>query len=176
MEPKKKFTPTNEQTAAAETVMLAMALVGTIEPTVSAYKRRILSQGQWRVCPTKTPHQVMPEIVSEPRLSYLLSEQDFAEYDLLCQQAAVAAGLHVRRVGNCPLLEAESDLIEAKHALARAMDGTSPVSLDRVVMLAPKQFGGYVELLLKLLAPFVRDAKDVLDGILNGPGAKGIAA
>lgn len=44
-------------------------------------------------------------------------------------------------------------------------------------MMAPAQFLNYVELLLKLLAPHVRNANAILDGILSRTGrAQGAAA
>ena len=36
-------------------------------------------------------------------------------------------------------------------------------------MMAPKQFGEYVGLLLKLLTPFTRDAKEILGDMLRVP-------
>jgi hypothetical protein len=42
-----KFTPTMIE--AAEATFMAMAAVQTIEPVVTAYRTKILADGQWRI-------------------------------------------------------------------------------------------------------------------------------
>ena len=135
-----------------------------------------MRDGGWRVCPSKADNQVMPEIVLEPKLAFLLNETDLATYIERSRAAALAHGLTVREPGNCPLLEAEHDLQEARNALAHAMDGTSPIRLDQVVMMAPAQFVEYIELLLRLLAPSIGSASAILDGFLGRFSPRGAAA
>jgi hypothetical protein len=44
-----KFTPTPTMIEAAEATFMAMAAVQTIEPVVTAYRTKILADGQWRI-------------------------------------------------------------------------------------------------------------------------------
>lgn len=125
MKAKTTFQPSAAQVAAAETVFTAMALVQMIEPQVRAYQRRILQEGNWPVCSTKADNRIQHGIVLDPKCAFLLSDADFASYDTRCRQEAARLGLVVRERGNCPLLEAEGDLLEARHALVKAM--TAPL-------------------------------------------------
>lgn len=148
------FTPTPAMIEAAETLFFAMARLSLIEPIVLNYQRLILSEGQWSVKPAFVEKGMPAEVVLEPDRSFLLSEEDFATYDGLCQKAQVMAGLEVKEDFNCPLLEAKSALVEAQHQLAFTMSSVTGHSLDQVLMLPQESYLKYVDLSLRLLAPF----------------------
>jgi hypothetical protein len=154
-----KFTPTPEMVSAAEAVFTIMAMVGTIRPVVIGYQTEILKQGQWRVRPQFATRRG-DEVITDPAQSYLMSEENFADYDAKCKAARLEAKLPVEKEGNCPLLEAESLLIKAERALIDAMQPVTGLTAERFVPMSARK--EYIDLTLKLLAPFVRPAKEIM--------------
>lgn len=90
----KKFIPTPSMVSAAETLFKAMALVETIRPIVLQYQTDILIKGQWHVR-SRFAARLGDEVIVEPRRSYLMSDEDFAEYDAQCKIARDKAKLPV---------------------------------------------------------------------------------
>lgn len=151
----KKFTPTPAMIEAADALFLAMAKNSLIEPIVLNYQRLILKEGQWRVKSDYVTKGMPDEVVLDPDRAFLLEDADFALFDSLCKKAQVMAGLEVKKPGNCPLLEAKTALAEAKAQLVQAMASVTGQSLDQLLMLSMDKYEKYVDLSLKLLAPFV---------------------
>lgn len=155
--------PTSEMVVAAGQVFFAMALVQTIEPIVKAYQASVLKQGQWSMRPDhleslqkrRTGPEPFECRVLDPKDVYLLSESDsalcFARFDA----ERIKANLKVKREGNCPLLEAQTRLIKAKQRLAEVMAPVTNVSLQQITGAPMGLYNEYIELNLKLLAPFV---------------------
>lgn len=152
---------------AAGQVFVAMALVQTIEPIVRNYQAHVLKQGQWSFRPdvleSFQKRHTGPEPfeckVLDPREIYLLSESDLEKCTAQFDVERIKARLQVKREGNCPLLEAQSRLIAAKHRLAEVMAPITKVTLEKITAAPVRLYNEYIELNLKLLAPFVdRDA------------------
>lgn len=150
----KKFTPTPEMVKAAETVFLAMAFVQTIRPVVLKYKTEILAQGQWPIR-AEYSKRLDQRVILEEKESYLMSEAHFAQYDAKCKLARDKAKLHVDNNDQCPLLVAEHLLTQAEHALLDVMQELTKVEKGKVFGLGMAQYRSYLELTLRLLAPFV---------------------
>jgi hypothetical protein len=159
------FKPTPDMVAAAKLVFVADAVYQTLQPIVLKYKTEVLALGQWRVrhefaeaFKKRSPEMKDEDlIVLDPARDYLISEAEmmtvYAEYD----KRRIAAKLPVRIEGNCPLLEAESDHREAKFALVRVMEPITKMSLETLTSAKVGAFEQYVELTLRLLAPFVNN-------------------
>lgn len=151
----KKFTPTPAMIEAADTLFLAMAAHSLVEPIVLNYQRLILKEGQWRVKRDFVQKGMSDEVVLEPDRAFLLGESDFALYDSLCKKAQVMAALEVKKAGNCPLLEAKTAVSDAQAQLVQSMASVTGHSLDQLLMLPMEKYKQYIELSLRLLAPFV---------------------
>lgn len=164
---KPKFVPTSAMIEAAGQVFFAMALVQTIEPIVRNYQAHVLKQGQWSIRPDHlellqkrhTDPEPFESKVLDPKEIYLLSESDLELCVAQFDAERIKAKLKVRRQGNCPLLEAQSRLIDAKHRLVEVMTPITKVTLEKITTAPVRLYNEYIELNLKLLAPFVdRDA------------------
>ncbi len=151
----KKFKPTPAMIEAADALFMAMAKLSLIEPIVLNYQRLILKEGQWRVKRDYVQKGMADEVVLDPDRAFLLEDADFAVYDSLCKKARVMAGLEIQKPENCPLLEAKTALSDAKARLVQSMSSVTGHSLDQLLMLPVEKYEKYVDLSLKLLAPFV---------------------
>lgn len=149
-----KFAPSEAMIRCAETVFAAMAMLETIRPIVTGYQSGILLEGQWKVRP-EWAGRCGSKVILDPNLSYLMSEADFADYDARCKTARKASGLRVEDEDNCPLCVAEHFLVLAQHALIDAMSETTKITTDKIVCADSEKYKQYVDLTLRLLAPFV---------------------
>jgi hypothetical protein len=162
-----KFTPTEQQVKAAQTVFMAMAYTKTIEPIVKGYQYEILKTNQWTnkgEIERLAKHNLteVEKVILNPEHSYLLNDEDFLKYDSKCNEARKAAGLKVESDEFCPLLVAENLERQAKHAFIDAMEETTNVKFDDLFKNFPEDYNKYLDLSLKLLAPFVGDSKTIL--------------
>jgi hypothetical protein len=152
----KTFTPTPLMIETAQAVFMAMAHLQLIEPVVTKYQKEILEKGQWCIA-DEFADGGAKTVVTDPSSYYLLSGEDFAEYDRLCREAQKKANLPVSVEGNCPLLEAQTLLTKAQNALIDAMSSVTKVEAKSIVVLGLKKRTEFIELTLKLLAPFVNN-------------------
>ena len=152
----RKFQPTPTMVTAAQVVFLSMAFVQTIRPIVLKYQTEILAKGQWHIRP-EFATRLGDTVILDPKDSYLMSDKDFAKYDAQCKLARVNANLHVDKEEHCPLLIAEDLQRQAEHALVAAMMFELPtVTLDKLLQAGMDKYKEYVDLTLRLLAPFVK--------------------
>lgn len=161
------FKPTDEMVRAAEALFLAMAHVDYIKPIVNGYQQEILERGKWFIRPEYL-ERLEQEIILDPKNSYLMGESDFAEYDAQCKAARVAANLPVDNPDQCPLLVAEHQVLQAEHALIETLGHTD---VNRLLCAGLDKYKEYVDLSLKLMAPFVRDASAILAEVQRGSAA-----
>jgi hypothetical protein len=163
-----KFTPTHEQISTAKAVFMAMAITKTIEPIVKGYEKKILEAHQWtnkgeveRL--KKHGHEAVEKIILDPKDSFLLSDEDFLIYDAECKKERDKAKLKVESDEFCPLLVAEDLERKAKHCFIDAMEVTTKIKFDQLFKNFPEDYNKYLDLSLKLLAPFVGNAKTILN-------------
>lgn len=163
----KKFTPTAAMVAAAENVFLAMAFERTVAEIVVPYKKEILAEGQWHIKP-QFRGRFGGEVILDPKQSYLMEEADFAVFDAKCKQARDKANLKVDQDDQCPLLVAENLVRQAEHALVEAVFELTGLSSDKLLNAGLDKHKAYVELTLRLLAPFVQNtASEILTNLVN---------
>lgn len=155
MSSEKKFIPTAGMIEAAEALFFAMAQLSLIEPLVLNYQRLILREGQWRVKREYVNARMPDEVVLDPERAFLMEDKDLALYHELCLRAQAMTGLQVKVAGNCPLLEARSAVIDAQAQLTRHMAGITGHTPEQLLMLPLEKYRQYVDLSLRLLAPFV---------------------
>jgi len=157
-----KFTPdmiTQDMITAAENVFVAMAFAETIRPIVRKYQTRILKRHQYHISPEFTRYGEPDKIILNPEDSWLLADADFQVYHAECKKARDAAKLKVENDDFCPLLVAESLQRDAEHALVAAMEPLTGLSADQLLCSALDNYKKYLDLTLKLLAPFVKQKR-----------------
>lgn len=163
-----KFTPSQQQISTAKAVFMAMAITKTIEPIVRGYEREILKKHQFTnkgEIKRLQKHNIteVEKVILTPENSYLLSDEDFLIYHAECNEARKKAGLKVESDDFCPLLVAENLERQAKHAFIDAMEETTKIKFDQLFKNFPTDYNNYLDLSLKLLAPFCGDAKTILN-------------
>lgn len=158
------FKPTAEMIAAAEAVFVAVAFEQTIRPIVQGYKRKILDEREWHMSPDtlagtrRTGDKPIDTRITDIRYAWLMSDADFAEYARLCNAARITANLVVESDAHCPLGVAEEITRQAKRRLAVAMAGVSGVDPETIRTMRMEEYEHFVDLTLRLLAPFVATA------------------
>lgn len=165
---KKTFKPSQAQIKAAQNLMLAMSHLQLVEPIVRGYQRAILERHQWRICPSMADMGREQEVITDPKRAYMLAEADAAVYYALCDEAKQAAGLKLTKPENCPLLEAEGFVLDARRALVAALEPVTGVTWDKL-MRNFSDMPRYIELSLKLMAPFVGQADAILKDLVAAP-------
>jgi len=159
------FKPTAAMIEAAENLFFAMAFEQTVRPIVEGYQRKILSERTWR-CASEHLERAKRRESDEPvqshvtdiKLAWTMEKLDFALYVERCNEERIAAGLIVETEAHCPLLVAQDMTRKAKYALCEAMASVSKISADAAVSLKPADYDKIVDLSLRMLAPFVRNA------------------
>lgn len=149
------FKPTQRMIDAANAVFVAMAAMQLIEPIVLGYQTEILAKHQWRIRP-QWRERLGDKVVTDPKQSYLLSEEDFAVFDAECKAARNAANLYVEKDDQCPLCVAEVNLINAQARLMDSMAHVTNLSWDKCRMLPADKRAQAIELTLQLLGPYVK--------------------
>lgn len=162
----KTFKPTTAQIQAAQNLMLAMAHQDLVEPIVKAYQRGILERNQWKICPTMAEPGGENEIIKDPENAYLMNDADSARYFQYCHEAQIASGLKVSKPEHCPLLEARSLVVDARRALVKSMERETGMTWE-LLMNNFSKLPRYIDLTLKLLAPFVGTGQEVIDRVMS---------
>ena len=151
-----------DRLAAAENVFLAMAFEQSVRLIVEGYRQKILAERTWRCVPDlvermarRSSDQPAEQYVTDIKFTWMMEKEDFALYHDRCNPERIAAGLVVEHDSYCPLLVAENITIQAKHALCDAMAGVTNIPAKTAATLKLDDYRKFVDLTLKLLAPFV---------------------
>ena len=161
----KNFKPNQAQIQAARNLMVAMAHVQLVEPIVTGYQRAILERHQWGVSPEMAELSCGKDVITDPKHAYLLSDANAAIYYAACDEAKKASGLKVARPDNCPWLEAQNQVLDAQRALVAALEPATRVTWD-MLMRKFSDMPRYIELSLKLMAPFVGKSDQILADLM----------
>lgn len=158
----KPFKPTPAMIEAAENVFLAMAFEQSVRPIVEGYRQKILAERTWRCAPDllermerRSPDQPVDRYITDVKFTWMMDKADLAIYLERCNAERIAAGLVVEHESYCPLLVAEHITIQAKHALCDAMAGMTGIPAKKAATLKLDDYRKFVDLNLRLLAPFV---------------------
>lgn len=145
-----KFTPTKEMIETANNLVLAMAWTNTIRPTVEAYQLKILKIMQPK-------HKRTGEIITDPKHSYLMSDEDFLIYLERINEERKKADLNVENDEQCPLLVAEDLERKAKRMFCDAMAVITKLNTDTALCSKNglENYEKLVDLSLRLMIPFV---------------------
>lgn len=157
----KEFTPTQNMIDAANAVFAGMAKVETLQPIIIGIQKRLLKEGKYP-CDSKWSERARcdGEYITEPNHAHLMSDENAQKYHDLLHDEYLKAGFDVK-AHYCPLLIAESDLIEAKRDLILAMEPviTPETGLTYDMLVTSRgcveNIDKVVDMTLKLLAPYV---------------------
>ncbi len=152
------FTPSQDMISAATAVFTAMAYVQTIEPIVRGYQKKILDKYKFKIDKRWTENKRRnPGIITDPKRAYLMSDDDFKFYLEELNEERKKAGLRVENPEFCPLLVAEDILNKAEFLLCQAMEPITKITHDQIMRSGLDKYKKYIDLSLKLLAPFVKN-------------------
>jgi len=129
--PKAKFEPTAEIVASIENVLAARVWRDTVTPIVLDYQRRILAEHQWKTHPDRVGKN-RPEVISDPKYSWTMPDEDFVVYDQKCREARDKAELPVHDDEYCPMLVAENAVRIAERRMVEAIAPTVGTTADDV--------------------------------------------
>lgn len=164
--------PTTDMIAAAEAVFVAIAFEQTIRSIVAGYKRKILAENEWhmsrdtRASMHRTGDKPIDTRITDIRYAWLMSEADFAEYTRLCNVARITANLVVESEAHCPLGVAEEMTRQAKRTLCDVMADVSGIDVEMLRSMKMEHYEHFVDLTLRLLAPFVASAAEESNAVL----------
>lgn len=146
--------PTNEMISACKAVLMAKAWYATVEPIVRGYEREILQRYQFhKVGKPCKEYTDAPEIILDPKKSWLMRDEDFLVYDAECKKERDKAGLKVNHQDNCPLLEAETLERNTQHALIEAVAPMLGITLEQVTR-SLDTYNKFVDLAMKWIVSY----------------------
>ena len=160
------FQPSAALIAAAEAVLVSMAMEQGVAPAVEAYEAEILARHQFPPDP-KWRDMVKHDVILNRKIVYLLAEADREVFYAECRAARDAAGFKTAHPDGCPLLEAHGLRIDAETAFIRRL-GELPgmeILAERADAMSLDMRKKAVDLGLRMLAPFVGSAEDILKRI-----------
>lgn len=152
-----QFKPTPNMIAAAENVFLAMTIESAIRPIVEGYQKKILAERAWLSDPAMSGASGLPERITDPKHSWVMSTNDFAHYRNRCNEERIAANLPAETADHCPLLVAANITRLAKNTLLDTMSGITKIDGATAASLKAADYEKMVDLALRLLAPFVKN-------------------
>ena len=158
----KNFVPTKEQIRCAEAVFVAMAHEKLIQPIVEGYEREILAKHQFRIAPCWVEQGVPDEVIRDRNKTFLMSEEDATVFFAECHAARAKANLRVENPDHCPLLVAQNVRIQAENALVESLSSIPGLESLGMGVMSLEIRDRAVELGLKLLAPFMPAADNIV--------------
>lgn len=158
----------------AKVVLEKSAHVTRIRPVVRAYQNRILSEHRWmntgefKILEINgMEHEFQEKIVCDPEESYLLSEEDFNEYQQLCYQECVKVGLSARASSGeyCPLMIAEYEERCAKKEfmtyVVTYFPGYDGISADKMMAFSMEKFDALLNDCLNLIREYLKQMDEM---------------
>lgn len=146
----KQITSDSKVIEAAENVFITKAYRQTVEAIVNPKKREVLQ---------KYTNERGEKIIN-PEYDWTLNDNDFQEYQNEMHTFYLQQGLNVS-FDYCPLLIAEDNETKAEHALIKALEPYTGIAKNDIFTTpkALKIYYKYIDLNLKLLAPFINKEK-----------------
>lgn len=130
---------TEELKTVTKCLIQAMALVETIHPIVTGYRKNILKE-------INAKNEYTGEPVINPQHYYLISNEQFKTFLVRCDEEAVKNKL-VHKPGCCPLLEAEEVERKAKRVFVECVLPLLPqmkdITYDSMIRLSVDKDGNY---------------------------------
>lgn len=155
---------TQEMVSAAETYLLAKVLEEAVEPVVTQYSKEVLEKYQFKASSKWDEFdELKGSVILDPKLTYLLSEDDWAIYSAETFKARDLSGLKVSRPDNCPYLEAKNHRVIAENALIDAVAKHPKLGNLRRHLLTLDERAKLLDLILRFLAPHVRNGSQILE-------------
>lgn len=119
--------PTSSIIKSCQYLLLCKAWTETVRPIVTSYKTKILREMK-PIAKRLGKSSIAGEIISDPEVSYRLSDSDAVTYYQRCAEEADLAGLYVENPEFCPLLVALHDERLAENDFLRAMQPVTDIN------------------------------------------------
>ena len=117
--------------ATADSVLVLQARAELISEIILGYQTRLLAENRWKINPDFAVRgRGADEVILQPSISYLLKDEDFSQYQVLCLEEASKAGLKVQHPDGCPKIDAENMLRDAEHLLLSLAAPYTGISAD----------------------------------------------
>lgn len=117
--------------ATADSVLVLQARAELISEVVIGYQTRLLAENRWKINPDLAVRgRGADEVILQPSISYLLKDEDFSQYQVLCLEEASKAGLKVQHPDGCPKIDADNRLRDAEHLLLGLAAPYTGISAD----------------------------------------------
>jgi hypothetical protein len=144
----KSLEPNKEQIDAAKTVFIAKAHLETIKPIVEGYQKEVLARHNFK--------DDEGNIVLDTKRTYLMNDADFRVY---LDEVAIEHKKHGFDVkpDYCPLLIAESNLIDAEGALIDVYYKVTGIERTDIGRLDHRR--RYLDLILSMMAQHLDSRK-----------------
>jgi hypothetical protein len=138
---------------AGQVVLLNMANAKMEREKIDTMHREILDEGNYLVRPEFAERRAKgPERITDPKLAYLMSDEQAAVYNAYIQRSLERMGYNLPD-GYCPALIAESEQTQAEHLLIELSAHIAGVTVHQLFCSAKgmENYRKYVDLLLKLV-------------------------
>lgn len=143
---------TDELIAAVQLYCVAQAYTQTVRPIVKEYQRKVLYILQPK-------HIETGEVITDPKHTYLMSDEDFALYMRDCNELRERAGFKVPSPEYCPLLMAESQETDAEHLVIKNAEYFTGVTAHQALCHHPgvETMHKLSDLIVKLVFGYAKD-------------------
>lgn len=146
---------TQEMILAAENLFLAIAFEALVRERVNAYKAEILrTHGFLKADKYSQGLGLSERMILDPSFDWLMSDEDFQEYQRHCDLARRQTGLAVEKAGNCPSREAHTRLIDAQQEMVALMFPRTSLDWGQLTSY-PGLLDEYLHETQRLMAPYV---------------------
>jgi len=150
------FKPTKEQIKATEKVFFNMVNVEIIKEIVLKYQKEILEKHKFKFKEKYDEEEyykiTFKKYIINPEHYYLMKDSDFKVYLNECYLKAVDNGFKLKSKEYCPLLIAQSNLIDSQNKLIDLFGPITHIKRGRVYL---KNRTNLIELTLKLMAKYI---------------------
>ncbi len=117
--------------SAADSALVLQARAEIVTEIVLGYQTRLLAENRWQINPDLAVRgRGAYEVILQPSISYLLKDDDFNQYQVLCLEEASKAGLKVQHSDGCPKIDADNSLRDAQHLLLNLAAPYTGISAD----------------------------------------------
>lgn len=141
---------------ACKAVIMAEAWHKTVETIVTGYEHKILQHYQFKKADKYNNCNDVPGIISEPKQSWLMGDNDFLIYDAECKKERDKAGLKVNHPDNCPKLEAESLVMKTRTLLTQSVSPMFGVTKDQLIAAGMDKYQQFVDLTIKWIVSYAK--------------------
>ncbi len=134
---------------AVNALLLAKTYAIAERKRIDAMQRTILQNDVYTIRPEYRREGQDPRI-TDPKVSYLMDDEQFMKYHTLCQDQIVAMGYNVPK-DHCPALIAERIQTEAEHLVIECAEPLTGLKVNQLLCNGMDNYHKYVDLCCKMI-------------------------